>query len=112
MLPQAADAVLAWTIREAITNVVRHGRAHHCSIRVTGEAGNVRAEVINDGDNGHHQANKLHEAGSGLAGLTERVRAYGGAIEAGPLQTAGKAGFRLLVNLPLPSQMTSGKERG
>jgi hypothetical protein len=39
-------------------------------------------------------------------------KTYGGTLEAGPLQTAGKAGFRLLVNLPLPSQMTSGKERG
>ena len=110
-LPQAADAVLAWTVREGVTNVVRHGRAHHCSIRITDGAGRVRAEVINDGDNGHHQANKLHEVGSGLAGLTERVRAYGGTLEAGPLQAAGAGGFRLLVNLPLPSQMTSGKER-
>jgi two-component system, NarL family, sensor histidine kinase DesK len=109
-LPPAAEAVLAWTVREGVTNVIRHGRAHHCTIRVTGGAGNVRVEVINDGDHGRQQANTLHEAGSGLAGLTERVRAYGGAIEAGSLQTTDTGGFRLLVDLPLPNRMTDGKE--
>src|SRR6266487_1819559 len=77
-LPAATDAVLAWTVREGVTNVIRHSRAHHCTIRVTCDAGSVRAEVINDGDGSRHQANTLREAASGLLGLTERVRAYGG----------------------------------
>jgi two-component system sensor histidine kinase DesK len=111
-LPQAADAVLAWTVREGVTNVIRHGRAQHCTISITDGAGSIRVEVINDGNHERQQANMLQETGSGLAGLKERVRAYGGTLEAGPLQTAGKDGFRLLVNLPLPSQMSSGKERG
>jgi two-component system sensor histidine kinase DesK len=109
-LPPAADAVLAWTVREGVTNVIRHGRAHHCTIRVIGGTGNVRAEVTNNSDHAHTQANNLPGTGSGLAGLTERVRAYGGAIQAGPLHTAGTGGFRLMVDLPLPNQIDSGKE--
>lgn len=110
-LPPATDAVLAWTIREGVTNVIRHSRAHHCSIHVTCEADSIRAEVRNDGDRGRHQTDTLEKGGSGLAGLTERIRSYGGAIEAGSLQTIGTGGFRLWVELPMPSQMTSGKEQ-
>jgi two-component system sensor histidine kinase DesK len=110
-LPPATDAVLAWTVREGVTNVIRHSRAHHCTIRVTRDAGSVRAEVINDGDRGRPQADTLPVAGSGLAGLTERVRACGGQVEAGPPQMAGTNGFWLRVELPIPSQMTSGQEQ-
>jgi two-component system, NarL family, sensor histidine kinase DesK len=48
-LPSATDAVLAWTVREGVTNVVRHSRARRCTIRITGEEDTVMAEVINDG---------------------------------------------------------------
>ena len=30
-----AEAVLAWCLREAVTNVIRHSRARHCRIRLT-----------------------------------------------------------------------------
>lgn len=43
--------------------------------------------------------------------IVARVHAYGGAIEAESLQTAATGGFRLLVDLPLPNQMTDGKEQ-
>jgi two-component system, NarL family, sensor histidine kinase DesK len=108
LLP-AADAVLAWTVREGVTNVIRHGRAHTCTIRVMCAAGSVRAEIINDSNRGKPQADTRYEAGSGLAGLTERVRTCGGQVEAGPLPSAG--GFRLLVELPMPSYMASTKEQ-
>ena len=108
-LPPAADAVLAWTVREGVTNVIRHAQAQHCTIRVTDGQGHVRAEIINDGDHKHQHANTVDETGSGLAGLTERVHAYGGVIEAGPLHTAATGGFRLLVDLPLPVQTAGGR---
>jgi len=110
VLPPAADAVLAWTVREGVTNVIRHSRAHHCTIRVTCAAAGVRAEIIDDGDRGGSQQATTDAAGSGLAGLTERVHAYGGRVEAGPLQAADAGGFRLWVELPVPERMSSGKE--
>ena len=33
-LDPAVEAVLAWTVREGATNVIRHSGAGHCSVRV------------------------------------------------------------------------------
>ena len=77
-LPPAIDAVLAWTVREGATNVIRHSRARHCEIRVTREDGNVRAEVIDDG-RGDGRPRRREAAGSGLSGLAERVAELDGA---------------------------------
>jgi two-component system sensor histidine kinase DesK len=111
-LTPAADAVLAWTVREGVTNVIRHGCARHCHIRVTREHGTVRAEVTNDGCPGQGQEPKPvpKGTGSGVIGLTERVTALGGGIEAGPVETSGKEGFRLLVELPLRGRAEESQE--
>jgi two-component system, NarL family, sensor histidine kinase DesK len=110
-LPPATDAVLAWTIREGVTNVIRHSRAHHCTIRVMCARGRVCAEVVDDGAWRGSQQATTDAAGSGLAGLGERVRGYGGQVEAGPLRTGGAGGFRLWVELPIPESVTSAKEQ-
>jgi len=110
-LPPALDAVLAWTVREGVTNVIRHSRAHYCTIRVTCETGCVRAHVINDGDRGKQESVTSQATGSGLAGLTERVRIHGGQIEAGPLETTGASGFQLWVELPTSTAIASEKEQ-
>lgn len=98
-LPPELDAVLAWTIREGATNVIRHSGARHCQIRVIVEDGAVRAEVIDDG-RGSPATEPAETSGSGLSGLAERVAAFGGRMTAGP--DAG-GGFRLQVELPLGS---------
>jgi two-component system, NarL family, sensor histidine kinase DesK len=88
-----AEAVLAWAVREATTNVIRHSRARRCTIRVGAGLRGADLEVVDDGE----QA-AAPSAGSGLAGLEERVRVRAGRVEAGPL--AG-GGFRLYVSVPL-----------
>src|SRR5947207_2017443 len=45
-LPTASDAVLAWTVREGVTNVIRHSHARHCIIRLDRDHNTARAEVI------------------------------------------------------------------
>ena len=100
-LPPVTDTVLAWTVREGVTNVIRHSRAQHCVIRLLREHNTVHAEVINDGNLRERSENIPAHEGLGLSGLTERVTALGGRIEAGPLQVPGKAGFRLWVELPI-----------
>src|SRR5215469_6442537 len=40
-LPPSIDAVLAWTVREGVTNVIRHSRARWCRILITRENGTV-----------------------------------------------------------------------
>jgi two-component system sensor histidine kinase DesK len=112
-LPPATDAVLAWAVREAVTNVIRHSRARRCCIRVTGADGMVHAEVINDGEWDHEKegGDARRRTGSGLAGLAERVMAHGGHLEAGPLLAEGTQSFRLWVELPLRSSGTAERER-
>ncbi len=103
-MPLQTDAVLAWAVREGATNVIRHSRARHCEIRVHQTGGEVCVEISDDGI-GTPTPDKANGtgSGSGLSGLTERVVASGGDIEAGLLTGEGSSprGFRLRVSLPL-----------
>jgi len=99
VLPPAFDAALAWTVREGVTNVIRHSRARQCRIHVTKKNGTVVAEVLNDGGQ-REQVESTVRPGLGLAGLRERVSALGGRMEAGSLTLSGKEHFRVRVELP------------
>jgi two-component system, NarL family, sensor histidine kinase DesK len=77
-LPTAADEVpselrelFAWTVREGVTNVIRHSGARSCEVRLTPTS----AEVIDDGPGGDVSGD-----GSGLAGLRERAATVGAAV--------------------------------
>ncbi|HET8631189.1 MAG TPA: ATP-binding protein, partial [Thermomicrobiales bacterium] len=93
-LPPAADAMLAWAVREGATNVVRHGRARHCLIRIARAGDTIRAEIADDGRGAPPAA---APGGNGLAGLAERAAALGGRVAAGPREGGG---FQLCVELP------------
>jgi two-component system, NarL family, sensor histidine kinase DesK len=100
-LPPAADALLAWTVREGTTNVVRHSGARTVTITVTVTDGNASAEITDDGigpawDADPHPGE--HHGGSGLSGLTERAREAGAEISTG--EGPGGKGFRLQVRVP------------
>jgi two-component system sensor histidine kinase DesK len=88
-LPQAVDEVpgglrelFGWTVREGVTNVIRHSGASRCEVHLT--PGSVAVTDDGHGGEGH--------AGHGLSGLADRAAAAGAEIEAAPL-TGG--GFRL-----------------
>jgi two-component system sensor histidine kinase DesK len=99
-LPPALDAALAWTVREGVTNMIRHSRAQQCCIHLTYKTGKVGAEILNDGCE-RRQEEPSARHGSGLAGLRERVSALGGDLEAGPLLLSGQEHFCLSVELPV-----------
>jgi two-component system sensor histidine kinase DesK len=99
-LPNAMDTVLAWAVREGVTNVIRHSRADRCEIRVTQEGEEVHVEVKDDGRGSPPEHEGTYSNGSGLFGLAERIAASGGDFEAGPLP---EGGFRLRVSLPARS---------
>lgn len=111
-LPPALDAMLAWAIREGVTNVIRHSRAHQCLIRLTSSQRMVEAVVLNDGERREEQQDKRLNQGNGLAGLRERVAPFGGMMEAGSLDVAGKKHFRLWVAFPLQDSIQSGAAAG
>ena len=92
-LPPAVEAVLAWALREGITNVMRHSQAKRCTVRIFKKDGSAAVEVVDDGRGG------TPEPGSGLHGLRERVLERGGTLTAEPLPHEG---FRLRVTVPLP----------
>ncbi|MFC9173675.1 MULTISPECIES: sensor histidine kinase [Streptomyces] len=110
--PPAVQAALGWVVREAATNVLRHGDPRHCVIRLTTGAGAVVLEVENDGAvSGVTDA--AGGGGSGLAGLRERLAALGGSLEAG---AAGDGLFRVTATVPVAaprnrSRSTSPEER-
>jgi two-component system sensor histidine kinase DesK len=102
----AVEGVLAWTLREGVTNVIRHSRAGRCVMRITADGGQAAVEIVDDGVGvgvgvgagvGGGAAVAGGE-GSGLAGLSERVRAVGGQLEAG---NRPDRGFRLGVTVPV-----------
>jgi len=102
-LPPAVDTVLAWTVREGVTNVIRHSRARRCTIRISDENGRAWVEVTNDGYREREHSPGHTRVSSGLAGLTERTTEHRGLVEAGPLLFEGSPGFRLRVELPIRS---------
>src|SRR5438034_11571569 len=80
-----AEAVLAWCLREAVTNVIRHSRARHCWIRLTERMGELSLEVTDDGRGfaGHDPGTPDtpdSPRGSGLHGVSERLSAVGGRL--------------------------------
>jgi two-component system sensor histidine kinase DesK len=97
LLPKSVESMLAWAVREGVTNVIRHSRAHQCDIRLVREDGVAVAEVSDDG-RGQSRAGD-GAGGSGLSGLAERVAGVEGALfEVGPLLDGG---FRLRVSIPV-----------
>jgi two-component system, NarL family, sensor histidine kinase DesK len=109
--PQAPiDTVLAWVVREGVTNVIRHSRARWCRIRIAAISGKVSAEVTNDGTPVQQLSAEPASGGSGLAGLAGRVTACGGQMRAGRATIDGQAGFRLWVELPIGPKGTAGQE--
>ncbi|MEU0129823.1 MULTISPECIES: histidine kinase [unclassified Streptomyces] len=122
-LPPDLQSALGWVVREATTNVLRHGDPRGCTIRLsTGERaggkqerGDARQEEVvlmvqNDGvpepagppDGGAGAGGGLRQTpGTGLTGLRERLAAHDGTLEAGPV--GGTGCFRLTVRVPLPA---------
>ncbi|MFI1075672.1 sensor histidine kinase [Streptomyces puniciscabiei] len=94
-LPADVQSALGWVVREATTNVLRHGDAGRCTLclRVSSE-GHAVLTVENDGLAGTPDGG----GGSGLAGLRERLAVVGGTLEAGPVD---RGRFRVVAQVPL-----------
>lgn len=90
-LPADGERALAYALREAVTNVVRHAGATRCWIRLVEDGGRMQLEVRDNGRGG------LAPEGSGLSGMRERLRQV-----AGTLERDGRQGTRLVMSLPAP----------
>ncbi|WP_405673773.1 sensor histidine kinase [Streptomyces sp. NBC_01530] len=102
-VPEESESALAWALREAITNVVRHSGAGRCTVEVlrrqTLDGQTLELSVEDNGSGGSGK-----EPGNGLTGLTERLEKAGGSLEAGRT----KHGFRLVARVPAGSPPAVG----
>ncbi|SNS82281.1 sensor histidine kinase [Rhodococcoides kyotonense] len=96
-LPTDADVVplrnrelFGWTLREAVTNVIRHSGARTCTVALAAS----RIEISDDGSG--VDAVPGHD-GNGLRGLADRVRAANGTLSVG---RSVQGGFSIEVERP------------
>ena len=97
VLPDEISTLFAWGVREGITNVVRHSRAHECRITVTRKQGHATLTIIDDGPGSDTETSHV---GSGLVGLRERVGKQGGTLVFETLPD--QIGHRLTLDAPGP----------
>lgn len=97
LLPTVADEVpsrwrelFAWTLREGVTNVIRHSQASECTVEL--DVDSIR--VCDDG----RGASPGDGNGNGLDGLRQRARLAGATVTTTP--GPGDKGFALTVTVP------------
>jgi signal transduction histidine kinase len=91
-LPADVDVAAYRIVQEALTNAVRHSGGRSATVRVCYDADALMIEVDDDGS-----ARVPVLPGHGVAGMSERARALGGTLDAGPRPGSG---FRVLARLP------------
>ncbi|MEU3849040.1 sensor histidine kinase [Streptomyces sp. NPDC029554] len=106
-LPAEVQSALGWVVREAATNVLRHGDARWCAVELRVREGQVVLTVENDGVTATESGGPKSPGspGTGLAGLRERLAKLDGTLQAGPV---GKGLFRLRAAIALPSGAPAG----
>ena len=93
-LPPAIDLSVYRIAQEGLTNALKHARASHAELALRYAPREVRIEIRDDGE-GPSASDGL---GHGLVGIRERVKIYGGEMNAGALEGGG---FVLSARLPL-----------
>lgn len=89
-VPMNAGGVLAMTLREAVTNVIRHAGARQCKIDIATGPADVRLIVEDDG------VGLSFREGNGLTGMRQRLVAAGGHLTLTPMYP----GTRLQASVP------------
>jgi signal transduction histidine kinase len=93
-LPRAIDLSAYRIVQEGLTNTLKHARASQADVTVRYRPDELEVEVADDGAG----AATSDGLGHGLVGMRERVKIYGGVMNAG---TAPEGGFILRARLPL-----------
>jgi signal transduction histidine kinase len=98
-LPRAIDLSAYRIVQEGLTNALKHARASHVDVTFHYRPDELQIEVRDDGE-GRSTSDGL---GHGLVGIRERVKIYGGEMNAG---TPPEGGFVLGARLPLEGYET------
>ncbi|MBB5340505.1 sensor histidine kinase [Tunturiibacter gelidoferens] len=89
-LNASEETVLCLTVREAVTNIVRHAKATQCRIRFARSEDGYHSLLITDDG-----AQPRIREGNGLRGMRERVQSLGGR-----LSITTSPGVAILIELP------------
>jgi two-component system sensor histidine kinase DesK len=90
-LTATEETVLSLSVREAVTNIVRHAEATRCTMSLAPTSEGFHALLVED--DGPHP---VQQEGNGLRGMRERVTSLGGR-----LSIHSEQGTRLLIELPI-----------
>jgi signal transduction histidine kinase len=93
-LPRAIDLSAYRIVQEGLTNSLKHAGASHADVTVRYSPNELGVQVADDGAG----AATTDGLGHGLVGIRERVKIYGGEMNAG---TSPEGGFILSARLPL-----------
>ncbi|WP_277211094.1 sensor histidine kinase [Isoptericola croceus] len=103
-LATSQQEALAWVVREAVTNVVRHSRAAECRLDLDDDGTATVLRITNDGVvAGRDEGDPGGPGGTGLAGLRERLVAVGGTLDA----AADGDRFTVVARVPTSSGATT-----
>ncbi|WP_194895282.1 sensor histidine kinase [Catenulispora pinisilvae] len=92
-----SESALAWSLREAVTNAIRHSGADHVEVTLEHQGDEMVLTVRNDGRGLAATAGETDACGGhGLTGLRERLDAVGGRLSVG----GGDGDFRLVAAAP------------
>jgi signal transduction histidine kinase len=98
-LPRGLDLTAYRVVQEALTNALRYAPGAATDVAVTAGDGDLVIEVVNDAPPpGTAVPAAGAGSGTGLLGLAERLKIYGGTLETG--RRFG-GGFRVMARLPL-----------
>jgi two-component system sensor histidine kinase DesK len=93
-LPATEETVLSLSVREAVTNIVRHAQATRCTMSLATTPDGFYALLVED--DGCHV---IQHEGNGLRGMRERVSGLGGRFS-----IRCDHGTHLLIELPIASR--------
>lgn len=101
-LDATEETVLSLSVREAVTNIVRHAEATRCTMRLATTPDGFYSLLVED--NGRHA---IQQEGNGLRGMRERVASLGGRFS-----IRSERGTRLLIELSISSSPRAIFEQG
>lgn len=111
-LPPLVAEVMAMSLREAVTNVLRHAEARRCRVELATMPGGWRLEIADDGRGlatPASEAGEVGQGGQGLANIRERAERLGGRAE---WREAAGGGTVLRLELPRAAAFAAPQDPG
>lgn len=97
-LEPSVELTLFRIVQEALNNALKHGRADHVGVKISLEAGLVRASVIDDGIGFEPRGIGVRTKHLGLTSMEERAHGLGGSLR---IDSAPGEGTRVSFEVPL-----------